>query len=556
MGQRLGENLQMSESSSKPACHCISHTEIPHATRLFTDLLYHYDRVRAWYPHAPLDPQSYRDAARSLDYPAATRTEVCAVLEEQARRFDAPPEVLANIERLRRGANAVVTGQQVGLFTGPAFTFYKALTAIKLASGLTADGLDTVPVFWLATEDHDLEEVNHAWLLTRQGRVEGVRSESKSPAEHAPVGEIVFTADMDALVERTIALLPEGDGLAETAALLRESYRPGETFGAAFGRFMTRLFGRFGVVVMDPRSPRLRKLAAPVFRKALESAADFHHALDARNHELAARGYHNQVYVSEETSLLFVRQDGQRVPLRRYEGGFTLSGEPVEKAKLLDDLERHPENFSPNVLLRPVVQDSLLPTLGYIGGPAELAYFAQAGVVYEGILRRMPVVSPRASFTLLDAHSAKLLSRYGLPLPVLFHEDDAVRQRMARQFLPAGLVDTLSGSQMQLQAMLAALRKGLGDLDPTLDDAASRAGRKMTYQLHRLSDKADRAVLRRNTQVERDAVYLLDHLHPRHSLQERVLSGVSFLAQYGSPLLDMVYEKVSLKSGDHQPLFL
>jgi len=546
----------MSEQGFKPACHCISQTEIPHATRLFTDLLYHYDRVRAWYPHAPLDPASYRDAARSLDYPAATRAEVCAVLEEQARHFDAPPPVLANIERLRGGANAVVTGQQVGLFTGPAFTFYKALTAIKLASSLTSNGLDTVPIFWLATEDHDLEEINHAWLLTRHGTVEVVRSESKSPAEHAPVGEIVFTPDIDALVERTIALLPEGDGLAETAELLRESYRPGETFGAAFGRFMTRLFGRFGVIVMDPRSPRLRKLAAPVFRKALESATDFHHALDVRNRELADAGYHNQVYVSDETSLLFVRKDGQRVPLRRRAGGFTLSGEAVEKSQLLEDLESHPENFSPNVLLRPVVQDSLLPTLGYIGGPAELAYFAQAGAVYEGILRRMPVVSPRASFTLVDAHSSKLLNRYSLTLPLLFQEDDAVRQRMARQFLPAGLVETLSGSRMQLHAMLAALRKELGDLDQTLDDAATRAGRKMTYQLQRLSDKADRAVLRRNTQVERDAAYLLDHLHPRHSLQERVLSGVSFLAQYGSPLLDAIYEKVSIKSGDHQPLFL
>jgi bacillithiol biosynthesis cysteine-adding enzyme BshC len=546
----------MSEQVSKPACHCISQTEIPHATRLFTDLLYHYDRVRAWYPHAPLDPASYRDAARSLDYPAATRAEVCAVLEEQARRFDAPPPVLANIERLRGGANAVVTGQQVGLFTGPAFTFYKALTAIKLAASLTGSGLDTVPIFWLATEDHDLEEINHAWLLTRHGTVEVVRSESKSPAEHAPVGEIVFTPDIDALVERTIALLPEGDGLAETAELLREAYRPGETFGAAFGRFMTRLFGRFGVIVMDPRSPRLRKLAAPVFRKALESAVDFHHALDVRNRELADAGYHNQVYVSEETSLLFVRKDGQRVPLRRHGGGFTLSGEAVEKSKLLEELDSHPEHFSPNVLLRPVVQDSLLPTLGYIGGPAELAYFAQAGAVYEGILRRMPVVSPRASFTLVDGHSSKLLNRYSLTLPLLFQEDDAVRQRMARQFLPAGLVETLSGSRMQLHAMLAALRKELGDLDQTLDDAAARAGRKMTYQLQRLSDKADRAVLRRNTQVERDAVYLLDHLHPRHSLQERVVSGVSFLAQYGSPLLDAIYEKVSIKSGDHQPLFL
>src|ERR1022692_4910850 len=546
----------MSEQASKPECHCIPFTEIPHATRLFTDLVYHYDRVRAWYPHAPLDPASYHAAAKTLDYPAATRAEVSTVLEEQARRFGAVPAVLANIERLRQGAYAVVTGQQVGLFGGPVFSFYKALTAIKIAASLTANGLDTVPVFWLATEDHDLEEVNHAWMLSADGRADMVKSAAKPEAEHAPVGDIVFDEEISGLVESTIATLPAGEASDETAALLRECYRPGRTFGGSFGRMMARLFGRFGVILMDPRDPRLRQLASPVFRKAIEGASDFYHALDARNRELGSHGYHAQVYVSEETSLLFLRQEGHRTPLRRKEEKFLLQGEPVARERLLGELESHPENFSPNVLLRPVVQDSLLPTLGYIGGPAELAYFAQAGVVYEGILRRMPVVSPRASFTLVDAHSAKLLNRYNLTLPLLFQEDDAVRQRMARQFLPAGLVETLSGSQLQLQAMLAALRKDLGDLDQTLDDAASRAGRKMTYQLHRLSDKADRAVLRRKTQVGRDATYLLDHLHPRHSLQERVISGVSFLAQYGSPLLDAIYEKVSIKSGDHQPLFL
>ncbi len=546
----------MGETTGAAGCHCIPYTEIPHVSRLFTDLLYHFDQVSSWYSHPPLSLDSYRNAARTLAYPDASRAEAATVLEEQARRFGAASEQLQNIERLRKGAYAIVTGQQVGLFGGPVFSFYKALTAIKIAAGLTTAGLDTVPVFWLATEDHDLEEVNHAWMLDREGRPRMVKTEVKPQFEHAPVGDIAFTAEISKLVEETIAMLPEGESSEETAALLRDCYRPGATLGSSFGAMMTRLFGRFGVILMDPRDARLRQLAAPVFRKAIESAADFYHALDARNHELSSHGYHNQVYVSEETSLLFVRVDGKRIPLRRAGGDFTLQGERTTREKLLADLDTHPEIFSPNVLLRPVVQDSLLPTLGYVGGPAELAYFAQAGAVYQGILGRMPVVTPRASFTLVDGHASKLLGRYGLTLPAVFAEDTALRERMAKKFLPPELTATLARSSAELDAMLGRVRRELGALDHTLDDAASRAGRKMTYQLSRLGEKAGRAVLRRDAQVDRDAVYLLNHLHPRHSLQERVYTGVSFLAIHGTSLLDTVYERVQTRTADHQPLSL
>ncbi len=552
----IGFGIPLSETPAQPACPCISQTEIPHAAPLFTDLLYHYDRVRQWYPHAPLDLASYADVARSLKYSAATRAEVATVLEEQSREFAAPRAVFASIERLRRGAGAIVTGQQVGLFGGPAFTFYKALKAIKIAESLTASGTEAVPIFWLAAEDHDLEEINHVRLLTRDGRVEVVRSSAKSPTEHAPVGEIVFGEEIGALVEQTAAMLPDGDGHGEIAALLRETYRAGETLASSFGRFITRLLGRFGVIVMDPRDARLRRLAAPVFHQAIESAAEFHQALEARNRDLQARGYHNQVFVSDETSLLFVRRGGQRVPLRRNRSGFTLSGAAVDARELLKNVEQRPEDFSPNALLRPVVQDSLLPTLGYIGGPGELAYFAQAGVIYDRVLGRMPVIAPRASLTLVDAHSAKALKRYNLTLPRIFHEDEAIRPAMARQFLPPELSVTLADSRTQLDAMLAALRHDLKALDQTLDDAAARAGRKMTHQLTRLSDKANRSVLRRNAQVERDATHLLNHLYPNHALQERVIGGISFLSRYGTSLLDVIHDKMSIKSPDHQPLFL
>ncbi len=537
-------------------CHCLKHSEIPHTSRLFTDLLYHFDRVSRFYPHMPLEAASFQVAAKAVNYPAAIRDAVCAVLEEQAWAAESGPVVLANIERLRQGAYALVTGQQVGLFGGPVFSLYKALTAIHRADALTAQGLDTVPVFWLATEDHDLEEVNHAFLLDRDHQIQALRESAEPPVAHAPVGEVAFSAEIERLVERTVALLPDAEGAAETADLLRHSYRSGETFGSSFARMMGRLFGRFGVILIDPMDARLRRLASPVFRRALESAGDLYKALDARNRDLNKSGYHSQVHVTESTSLLFVRVNGQRTPLRRRDGEFLLHGDRVPLSGLLEELDREPAHFSPNVLLRPVMQDTLLPTIGYVGGPAELAYFAQAGAVYEGILGRMPVVLPRASFTLVDRHAGKLLKRYGLTLSDILKERGFLKERMAVRYLPPGLSDTLSRSESQLQQMLGELRAEMGALDATLVDATNLSGRKMAYQLGRLKEKAARVTLQRTQQVERDCNLLQNLLHPRRNLQERVFSGVSFLARFGPELLDSLYQRIKLESADHQVAFL
>src|SRR5258706_2098536 len=225
-------------------CHCLKHSEIPHTSRLFTDLLYHFDRVQSFYPYMPLGTDSFHAAAKAVNYPADVRAAVCAVLEEQARIAESGPVVLANIERLRQGAYAMVTGQQVGLFGGPVYSLYKALTAIHRADALTAQGLDTVPVFWLATEDHDLEEVNHTFLFDRDHQIQALRESAKPPVAHAPVGEVAFSAEIDRLVERTVALLPDAEGSVETAELLRHSYRSSETFCSSFARMIGRLFCR------------------------------------------------------------------------------------------------------------------------------------------------------------------------------------------------------------------------------------------------------------------------------------------------------------------------
>ena len=305
-------------------------------------------------------------------------------------------------------------GQQVGLFGGPLFSIFKALTAVKLAEQATAAGVDCVPVFWLATEDHDLAEVNHVALLSENGLPESFVVQSQAAESHAaadaPVGTIKFGPEIEPVVERAAALL----GDSEVATWLREAYRPGETLGSAFALLFARMFADWGVILLDPADKDFHDLAKPLFRAAIERASELDEALLGRGKALEAAGYHQQVKVTSATTLLFEVKNGARTVVRRKNNGgvvrngdsngdgseFAVGEERISRKELLDRIEAAPEKFNPNVLLRPVVQDYLLPTLVYTGGAAEVAYFAQAGVVYEKLLGRVTPILPRFSATL------------------------------------------------------------------------------------------------------------------------------------------------------------
>ena len=537
-------------------CQCLKQTGIPRATRLFTDFLYQFDRVQSFYSYAPFDEPSFFQAAQSLTYPEETRAAVSQVLEEQSERFGATEETRRNLQRFRQGSAAVVTGQQVGLFTGPVFAFYKALTAIQLAERLTAAGLDCVPVFWLATEDHDLEEVNHTFLFDADYQPHRIADEGEPQVPDAPVGEVTLSAGFTRQIEQAIGLLPESAWKPELARALEETYRPGETFGSAFGRLMARLMGRFGVLLLDPMHPRLHRLATGLFRRALESADELRQALLDRNRELAQAGYHAQVHVANHSTLLFQRTGGQRTALRRRDGEFLVGDEQRSTAELLEHLERSPDDFSPNVLLRPVLQDYLLPTVAYVGGPAEVAYLAQASALYHRLLGRMPVIHPRASFTLLDAHAAELFGRYQVTLPDVLAGSQILREKMAEQLLPPELAAALTQDERRLQELLTHLRQQMEAFDHTLAEAVATSARKMNYQLAKIKRKAARAAGLRSHQMERDAVVLENLICPRKNLQERAYSGISFLGRFGPDLLDRLYQRISPHSADHQVLIL
>jgi bacillithiol biosynthesis cysteine-adding enzyme BshC len=538
--------------------HCIPYTELPHVSRLFADYLYDFPRVREFYPLNPYEEASFADAARSLQYSDSLRQAVASVLEEQNRQFSAGEATHANLRKLAQpGCFAVVTGQQTGLFSGPAFAFYKALTAIKLARTLTDRGLQAVPVFWLATEDHDLAEVNHCFVQDRDGAPQRLEYAGEPPVPDAPVGTVRLTDAIQAPLDSLAEFLPESPHRTELLETLRDCYRAGESLATAFGRLMARLFASYGVVLVDPLDERLHALSAHVFEAAVESAGALGNEVQDRSRRLVESGYHAQVRFTENSTLLFQYEAGRRRPLRLRDGRFAVpDGESFSPQELLARLREHPQILSPNVLLRPVMQDALLPTIVYVGGPSELAYLAQAAPVYQRILGRMPVVVPRASFTLLEPSANRLLTKYGLTLPDVCSGKQALRDKMAARFLPPDLAALFQKAAAGLTENLDALQGSLAKLDPTLADAAANSGRKMHYQLSTLERKAAQAAQSRSEQVERDAARLENSLFPHKTFQERHYSGISYLARYGPSLLDQIYEQISNECSNHQVALL
>lgn len=518
---------------------CLRHTEIPHTSRLYSDFQYHFDRVDRFYAYSPT-PDSFPAAAAAIDYPNERRTRMVDALRERNGNS-------ALLDKLAQpGTVAVVTGQQVGLFSGPAYTIYKALTAIRVAEQLSAQGIPAVPVFWLATEDHDFAEVNHCFIFDAGHHPVTLRVNGAGPNQR-PVGGIPVTEPPLDLLRQTLDGFPFG---AETVAMVEQSYQPGTSFGSAFQQLIKRLLGEREILFLDPLDEQVRQLAAPLLREAVLKGADLTQNLLERNKELELAGYHAQVHVEPQTSLVFLLDQDRRITLRRQNGEYLSK----ERRFTVEELADRAEHLSPNALLRPVVQDYLLPTLVHIGGPAELAYIAQSQVLYNELIGRMPVELSRSGFTLLDVKSHKLMARYGLTLSSFFHGEESLREAIARKLMPTDLIAEFEQVRNSTAASLDGLRSDVTAFDSTLAAALDKSRAKILYQLSKMEQKTARETFRRNERADADAAYMARLIYPEKHLQERYYSILPFIAKHGPGLMDTLYEHVYLDCPDHKVL--
>jgi len=531
------------------SAECYPITVLPHTTALYRDYLAmaEHDVVRGWYGSAPLGGEWM--GAGSLLPVAMDRDALADALEAECREYGAGAKALANVERLRGGARAVVTGQQVGLLGGPLLTLLKAATAVARAEEATkATGVEHVPVFWLATEDHDLAEVDQMKLPTKT-EIETLTLGLKVAAA-VPVGGVRLGSGVEGLIDRVSELL----AYAPITETLREVYTAEATLGGAFARLMARVFAEQGLIVMDAAGRAFHALGAATLRAAIERAEELEVALLARTAELERQGYHAQVLVKAGASLLFLLDDasGERLVLKRTaEGEWKAGGKSYSAAELVGILDTAPERISPNALLRPVFQDTILPTAAYVGGPAEVAYFAQSAVLYERILGRITPVLPRLTATLVEPALAEVMAKHETVLVDVMTTPAELAQRLGARAMPIAGKRKLAAVGNAMDAELTGLTEYLGAMDASLGRAAEVSGSKMRYQMNRLRRLAATFELQKEASLKKHADALALNLFPDGHPQERVLGGVWFLARYGEGLIARLVEEAKTMCGGH-----
>ncbi|MGC2637861.1 MAG: bacillithiol biosynthesis cysteine-adding enzyme BshC [Acidobacteriaceae bacterium] len=529
---------------------CYPISVLPRLSRIFLDYASSHEPLAPFFVSTPWST-SWKDAIPAQD--PALPTAVADQLREQNQSWGGGEKTLANIERLRNGAGAILTGQQVSLFGGPLFTLFKAATVIQRAQASGA-----VPIFWLATEDHDLAEADHVTLPSRHA-LHTLRLHPEQEHTGQPVGSIPLGGNIVPLLDRAAELIggtPEFDRLTS-------SYKADATFASAFARLLTGIFTDYGLIVIDASSRAFHALGAPVLRPAIEHAEELETTLHERDRLLTERGYHSQVLVAPGSSLLFLldEETGARQPLRRKNGQWMASGATGKASysteDLLSILDTAPERLSPNALLRPVFQDFLLPTQAYIGGPAEIAYFAQTQVLYQAILGRTTPVFPRLSATLIEPAIAAVLAQHELTLKDLFESHpDELAHRLGARAIPIDGKRRLAATGNALDEELAALLAWTQSVDAGLARAAGVAASKMRYQMNRLRRLAANYQLQREASLRRHVDTLSFNLFPDRHPQERTFGGIAYLARYGSDLLATLIEQSSQDCPGHKAIYL
>jgi bacillithiol biosynthesis cysteine-adding enzyme BshC len=534
---------------------------IPHQSRLFLDYLKDPLALRRFYPSAVRFHHEL--PARAPAVLAAHQTDrqaLCDALEAMNRAWGAGPETLANIARLRgQDTVAVVSGQQAGLFTGPLFTIYKALSAVKLAGCLAQRGTPAAPVFWIATEDHDFAEVATAEFIGCDGRHAWAQVPEAMHAEGQPVGSVILDESIDSVIERLLDVLPTTEFLPEVERLVRDAYRPGRAYGEAFARLMTALVGRYGLILLDPLDARLKRLAAPLYAEAARRAPQIAVALEARSREIEAAGYHAQVLTLPDAFPLFLHIDNARHAVHRTaDGRYQAKGrdETYTAEELARWAAREPESFSPNVTLRAVVQDYLLPTIAYFGGAAEIAYFAQTAEVYRLLERPVTPILPRASLTIVERRTGRALERYGLQLSDLFAGYDSVMARVVEEHLGRETSRVFNRTEERVLNALNELQDHLRSFEPTLAEAMETGRRKISYQLEGLRARFHRAQMSRDRAVHRQIERAFAALYPEKTLQERRINVLSLIARHGHYAIDWIFNAIDIGSTEHQIVYL
>jgi bacillithiol biosynthesis cysteine-adding enzyme BshC len=513
----------------------------PWVKKLAADYAFQFSSLAPFFAGDPGAPSAWTAAIGHAQTHPRRRAELSDILVRQLERRQAPQAARDAAARFAEPKTvAIVTGQQAGLFGGPLFTLYKALTAVKLAEKVSTDhGVRTVPVFWVESEDHDWAEVASVAVSDAELQRRTVTLRSPDGAGQLPICRITLGDEVSAAIDQLAAVLPQTEFTADVLADLKKAYAPGVTMSDAFARLLDRLLGDRGLVVFECSDRAAKPLVNGTFAHEVRHPGRTWALADEAGRRLESSGYHAQVETSAQSGAALFRIDGTR------------SQVALETAGLDQEVRTHPETFSPNVLLRPIVQDTLFPTVCYVSGPNELAYLAQLRQVYEHFGVPMPLVFPRASLTVLDAAAARFLEKHNVPFETLQARDESALNRLLAASLPESVDRALADADKTIEEKMAAIIASVPAIDPTLEGASKSTLGKLQHDLTTLRGKVISAAKKRDETLRRQFGRAQAQAFPDGIPQERALGSIALLNRYGPALVQKLLQELPLDPGHH-----
>jgi len=513
---------------------------LPGIKRLAADYVYAFANLAPFFSGDPTEKSAWAAAIARTQAHSRRPKELAALIAAQQTRRGAPPAAVAAGAKLADPrAVAIVTGQQAGLFGGPLYTVLKALTAIKLAEHVSREhGVTAVPVFWIESEDHDWDEVRSCTVLDAEMTPKSVALPGRSGADPVPVAAIPVDEQIANVLSELEQILPATEFREPLLADLRAAYAPGTGMADAFGRVLERVLGSHGLVVYDASDPAAKPLVGDLFSRELSAPGQTASQASAAGADLIARGYHAQVQPADQTGVSLFRLDGSRRAIPRPED-------------LIKEAADRPQGFSPGVLLRPLVQDTVLPTVCYVAGPNELAYLGQLRQVYERFGVPMPLMYSRATATIVDSAAMRFLSKYDVPFESLQVQDDGPLNELLKKQIPPEVDEALSAVARAVEERMSSVIHAVPLLDPTLEGAARNTLGKIQKDLETLQGKTIQAAKKKNDTLRRQFQRTRALAFPNGHPQERTIAFIWFLNQYGGAFVERLWQELPLDMGKH-----
>lgn len=539
----------------------INYKDIPDVggfSNLFTDYVSDFKKVQQFYEWDFRQISNFKLRCDKIRNDYKHRNSICDILLRQNKDFGCFEQTFYNLENLRAESTfAVVSGQQVGILGGPLYTIYKIITLIKLTEQLNQNfpGIQFVPIFWLEGEDHDFDEVNKIKIVTSDNHLKTIDYQLKTKiGQHGPVGSYTFENILD-LLNHLQSALPNTEFKSKVLEIAEACYYDGATFEKSFVKLINELFPKAGIIFISSNDCGVKKLLSEIFQKEIESHPKTCQLVIQRSAELEHK-YHAQI--KPRALNLFLFHKGGRYLIEPRENDYSLKGTRkfLTKEEIQQIVNETPELFSPNVVLRPICQDTILPTAVYVGGPSEIAYFAQLKPIYEEFQVGMPILYPRATATLVEEKVAKILDKYELDLLSLLNDIAKVKKQVINLVSEIKIDDLFTDSKSRVNDVINEMKFGLGYIDQTLLGALETTREKIESNLNYLKEKTELAQKQKHETALRQVDKAINNLMPDENLQERELNIFTYLNKYGLEFHKYLAKEIQIDKFEHQILEL